>query len=167
MRLIVAAFYDEVAPLINTLDKKLNEIVITGPGKKNIEFATKRLNPSKYFEVINLGIAAGTNDLLIGAVFQIKRVVNNTDSFNISDNGLTCHTVDKPLKETPSGNSLLFDMELYHLVSWSIKQNLPLKSMKIVSDHGTEDFSKIKGLIPELSQKLATEFMTFLNHSSH
>lgn len=167
MRLIVAAFYDEVAPLINTLDKKSNEIVITGPGKKNVEFATKRLNPSKYFEVINLGVAAGTNDLLIGTVSQIKMVVHNSHSFKISDNGLICHTVDNPLTESPSGSSLLFDMELYHLVSWSTKQNLPLKSMKIVSDHGTEDFSKIKGLIPELSQKLATHFMTFLNHSSH
>lgn len=119
-------------------------VLICGQG---VSVARNRLadlliNYSDHISAIyNLGVAGSLHEKFhIHDIYQIKSVLYQDESKSIAEEGVTCISVDSPVKKDKlelSTRGHLVDMELWGLCEQPM---IPVKSYKLVSDY-CDDFS--------------------------
>lgn len=113
-------------------------IIKTGVGYGNVFKALKDIKRTE--KILNIGYA-GSNNIPIGTICKVKHCLNYHPNTNFKEevyclnkdkNGYTCLTSNSFVEHTFIQTPVLFDMELYAIMSMGFKN---VESIKIVSDN--------------------------------
>lgn len=115
---------------------KHQRIIITGVGPGNIYRSLRRI--PRWRKIINFGFA-GSNKILKGLVVKVRSCKHyhpnctyEEESFVLGRGDVTCYTSNDFVLQTEIEEPVVFDMELYYILSMGYKK---VKSIKIVSDN--------------------------------
>lgn len=169
MYILVAAFKDEVAPLI---ESEKDHLVISGLGKLNslMTITEQFQKQNKPIEcVINLG-TAGSDRIAPGSLVEVTKSYQRDTAFFSESIPLQkqtelisvgCGTGDRLEASQGQDPWDIVDMELFALAFYCQRKNIPLVSIKYVTDRNDDlAYKDWKEQLPIASQTLSHFWMT-------
>lgn len=164
-RVVVAAFKEEIR------DFDLSDgfdFLITGPGKLSAALSLEQYVTSvKPDQIINIG-TAGSNLFSVGTVVSIGRVYQRDTTFrsesyelvDIFNTKAICGTGDRVEKIEANVPWSVVDMELYALAKVAWNHQIPLISLKYITDNGFDlSFKTWTSMLPQASMALVKAWL--------
>jgi nucleoside phosphorylase len=152
----------------------VNNLIITGVGKKSIK-AIQAISKKTANVTVVLAGFCGCNDksVPIGKTFVINKVVNGKKELVLDDDRTFCKDLERATIETIDsyGKGALVDMESFWVTEKCKELGLPLKIIRVVSDHCDMDPMAVMDIFKFRTKeipgnfKIASESLSHIVHS--